>query len=353
MGMSNGPIGSNRSRTRMRIARAVLAIGLALWTASAVVNAHEVRPGSLALMEVGANRFEVVWKLPAVGDMRLALRPRLPDACRESERRGATMVEGAIVERWLVDCGSEGLAGGVIAIDGLQSTLTDVLVRITPRDGVTSSRLLRPSAPSFVVPDRTVVQRIAWDYFRLGVQHILLGIDHLLFVLGLLVIVGDRRGMLFKTISAFTIAHSLTLGAATLGFVSVPALPLNAAIALSIFFLGVEIARQRRGGTSLTIERPWAAAFGFGLLHGLGFASGLSTIGLSSGELAMALLLFNVGVEAGQIGFVAVYLAMQRALAVLDVRPPRWADEGPGYVVGSLGAYWTMTQLAIFVGVLR
>lgn len=212
------------------------------------------------------------------------------------------------------------------------------------RDGTSFSRLLKPSDPSLEI--RADAGPRVREYLGLGVKHILLGIDHLLFVLGLLVIVGKRWGLMLKTITAFTVAHSLTLGAATLGVIKVPAAPLNAAIALSILFLGIEITRQKRGETSFTIERPWVAAFGFGLLHGVGFASGLSTLGLPPREVVAALLLFNIGVEIGQLMFVGLYLAILEALKTLEVPEPRWVEAVPGYVVGSLGAFWTIAQTA-------
>jgi hypothetical protein len=192
----------------------------------------------------------------------------------------------------------------------------------------------------------------AASYLQLGVQHILLGVDHLLFVLGLLLIVRDRW-MLVKTITAFTVAHSLTLAMATLGYASAPLLPLNAAIALSILFLGPEIVRVWRGETSFTIRHPWVVAFLFGLLHGFGFASGLTAMGLPKAEIPLALLLFNIGVELGQIAFVVLVVLLERAFRVLQIQWPRYAAMLPGYAVGSLGAYWTIQRTAILLGVVR
>jgi len=186
-------------------------------------------------------------------------------------------------------------------------------------------------------------------YLWLGFEHILLGIDHLLFVLGLLLIV-QNRWMLLKTVTSFTLAHSITLAIATLGWASAPAAPLNAAIALSILFLGPEIVRVWRGETSFTIQHPWVVAFAFGLLHGFGFASGLSTIGLPQAEIPVALLLFNVGVELGQLVFVVVILALERSFRVLEVRWPRWAEMFPGYAVGSLGAFWFIQRTWMLLG---
>ena len=185
-----------------------------------------------------------------------------------------------------------------------------------------------------------------------GIRHILFGADHLLFVLGLLLIVKDRW-MLLKTITAFTVAHSITLAIATLGYAEAPMLPLNAAIALSILFLGPEIVRSWRGETSFTIRHPWVVAFAFGLLHGFGFASALTSAGLPKAELPVALLSFNVGVEIGQLSFVALILLLERAFRILEVQWPRWAKAIPGYTVGSLGAFWTVQRLAIMFGAAR
>ncbi len=194
--------------------------------------------------------------------------------------------------------------------------------------------------------------RLAATYLRLGTDHILTGVDHLLFVLGLLLIVGNRW-TLFKTITAFTVAHSITLAVATLGYASAPLPPLNAAIAMSILFLGPEIVRVWRGQTSLTIRYPWVVAFAFGLLHGFGFASGLKATGLPQTDIAWALLLFNVGVEIGQVFFVFLMLAMARSYRTLEIRWPRWALALPGYAVGTLGAFWTIQRTAMLLGVIR
>jgi hypothetical protein len=223
------------------------------------------------------------------------------------------------------------------------------MVRINFADGSTQSAILRPMSPSFTVPSPGTRGEIAWVYMRLGIEHILKGIDHLLFVLGLLLIVGNRM-MLLKTITAFTIAHSITLAIATFGYASAPGPPLNAAIALSILFLGPEIVRVWRGETSFTIRHPWVVAFAFGLLHGFGFASGLTTSGLPSAEIPVALLLFNVGVEMGQLFFVAIILLLERSFRILEVRWPQWAEALPGYTVGGLGAFWTIQRVAIMVG---
>jgi hypothetical protein len=248
-----------------------------------------------------------------------------------------------LVVRGTLGCPGDGLAGKTIAIAGLETTITDVLLRVHHADGRLESHLLRPASPSVTLGGVTSAGERALGYLQLGVQHILLGVDHLLFVLGLLLIV-DGRLMLVKTITSFTLAHSLTLAIATFGYASAPLPPLNASIALSILFLGPEIVRTWRGETSFTIRHPWVVAFAFGLLHGFGFASGLQAMGLPRAEIPLALLLFNVGVELGQLGFVVLVILLERSFRVLEVRWPRLVERLPGYAVGTLGAYWTIQR---------
>ena len=188
----------------------------------------------------------------------------------------------------------------------------------------------------------------SWRFIRLGVEHIFTGYDHLSFLLGLLVATATMRGLV-GVVTSFTLAHSITLAVATFGYASAPLPPLNAAIALSILFLGPEIIRQQRGETSLTLRHPWVVAFAFGLLHGFGFASGLTSLGLSHAEIPAALLLFNVGVEAGQLFFVLVILLLERSFRLLEIRWQRWAEMLPAYTVGSLGAYWSLQRTIILI----
>jgi len=258
----------------------------------------------------------------------------------------------SVVERRVIQADGAGLAGRRVEFVGLQATITDVLVRVQLRDGRRSTTLVHPSQPWIEIAAVRGPLVVAGGYVLAGIHHILLGVDHLLFVLGLLLIVKDRW-MLVKTISSFTLAHSITLAIATLGYGSVPAAPLNAAIALSILFLGPEIVRAWRGETSWTIRRPWLVAFAFGLLHGFGFASGLITLGLPRAEIPIALLSFNVGVEAGQLLFVVLILLLERAFRVLEVHWPRLIERLPGYAVGSLGAYWTIQRVVILLGGVR
>jgi hydrogenase/urease accessory protein HupE len=242
--------------------------------------------------------------------------------------------------------GPEGLAGNRIDFAGLQLTITDVLVRVEMLDGSKWTAFARPSQPWVEIAATQSGWEVAGTYIVEGIRHILLGADHLLFVLGLLLIV-KNRWMLLKTITAFTVAHSITLALSTFGYASIPVQPLNAAIALSILFLGPEIIRARRGGTSLTIRRPWIVAFAFGLLHGFGFASGLAQTGLPQNEIPVALLSFNVGVELGQIGFVALVLLLEKSFGVLELRWFRPIELLPAYAVGGLGAFWTIDRLIV------
>jgi hydrogenase/urease accessory protein HupE len=223
-----------------------------------------------------------------------------------------------------------------------------VLLRVHHADGRLESHLLRPASPYVTLGAVTSLAERALGYVQLGVQHILLGVDHLLFVLGLMLIVSNRW-MLVKTITAFTLAHSITLAIATLGYAQAPLPPLNAAIALSILFLGPEVVRRWRGETSFTIRHPWVVAFAFGLLHGFGFASGLTAMGLPKAEIPLALLLFNVGVELGQIAFVLLVILLERSFRVLEVRWPLFVERLPGYAVGTLGAYWTIQRTLLLL----
>lgn len=273
----------------MRQVACFLIVLVVVLIGSSSVLAHETRPGYLELREISSEKYEVLWKQPARGEMRLRLEPLFPEDCTVGSD-DQKLTPGALVTRTTLTCNG-GLAGKTIGIAGLQATITDVLIRVHYSDGTTETHLVRPVSPEATIGGSSSGLARATAYFVLGIEHILLGVDHLLFVLGLLLIVADRW-MLLKTITSFTVAHSITLAVATLGYASAPLLPLNAAIALSILFLGPEIVRSWREETSLTIRHPWVVAFLFGLLHGFGFAAGLATMGLPSGEIPVALLLF-------------------------------------------------------------
>jgi hydrogenase/urease accessory protein HupE len=206
-----------------------------------------------------------------------------------------------------------------------------------------------PAAPSNTLASSK--SNASFAFLNLGIEHIWLGVDHLLFVFGLLILVRSRW-MLLKTITSFTVAHSITLGLATFGYAHLPGPLLNAAIALSILILGVEIVRSGRGKTSVTILYPWIVAFAFGLLHGFGFASGLSALGLPAADIPVALVMFNLGVEIGQVSFVLLILLLERSFHQLEIRWPRWVQALPGYTVGSLGAFWTIQRGAMLLGII-
>jgi hypothetical protein len=311
---------------------------------SRAARAHEARPGYLELTQTGPETYSFLWKKPSGGEVELQIAPALPQGCRlQTPDRQQQVVPGALVVHGTLHCDG-GIAGKTIAISGLEATISDVLVRVHHSDGRLESHLLKPASPSVTLGALTTLQQRSLGYLELGFEHILLGMDHLLFVLGLLLIVSDRW-MLVKTISAFTVAHSITLAVATLGYANAPLLPLNAAIALSILFLGPEIVRKWRGETSFTIRYPWVVAFAFGLLHGFGFASGLTAMGLPKTEIPLALLLFNVGVELGQLCFVVLILLLERAFRILEIRWPRYVQRIPGYTVGTLGAFWTIQRI--------
>ena len=315
-------------------------------------HAHEARPAYLEVKETAPGHFDVLWRTPVLAGMRLPIRLQLPSDVKDTSEPTVQELADSLLERRSIDAGSAGLAGKRFEFPGLQLTITDVLVRVELLDGRKWTNIVRPQQPWIEIAAAQSGWEVAGTYIVEGICHILFGADHLLFVLGLLLIVKDRW-MLVKTVTAFTVAHSLTLAAATLGNVSPPLLPLNFAIALSILFLGPEIVRSWRGATSFTIRHPWVVAFAFGLLHGFGFASALSGAGLPRSDLPLALLNFNIGVEIGQLGFIALVLALERSFHVLQMQWPRWVELLPGYVVGGLGAFWTLQRAAPLLAVLR
>ncbi len=310
------------------------------------VDAHESRPGYLQLTLTGEETVNLLLKIPALGNMRLGLYPNLPANCEVEGTPTSYIVDNAYTERAAFRC-SGGLYGGTITIDGLSTTLTDVLVRVERPDGTTQVALLTPAAPAFVVEATPDAIAIARTYLVLGISHILLGIDHLLFVLALLILVNGVRTLVW-TITAFTAAHSLTLAAATLGLVQVPQAPVEAVIALSIVFVASEIVHVSEGRAGLLQRRPWIVAFVFGLLHGFGFAGALSEIGLPEQSIPLALLLFNAGVEVGQLLFIGAVLLVYAMLRRVDWVQPRWASLAPAYLIGSVAAYWTIERAVGF-----
>lgn len=310
--------------------------------------AHESQPATLELRQVAGDRYEVIWRAPIYFGRPHPARLQLPDKWKDVVEPTARLLPDSQVFRRVVTIGDKGTEGNIIRFPGLERTTTDVFVRLNRLDGSTMTAVVRPTRPFAQLRGERTWYVTAGEYIALGFHHILQGVDHLLFVLGLLLMVKGRM-VLLKTVTAFTVAHSITLGIATLGYASVPLPPLNAAIALSILFLGPEIVRSWRGETSLTIRYPWVVAFLFGLLHGFGFASGLSTTGMPKVEIPLALLFFNVGVELGQLGFVALTFILLRTLQKLEFCWPKWAEVVPGYMVGSLGVSWTIQRVTIML----
>ena len=313
----------------------------------ALANAHEMRPGYLEIRESAADTYDVLWKVPALGDdMRLGLYLRFGEDVKTVTEPVAGFVGGAHTQRVRIQRDG-GLTGTTVTIDGLDATFTDVLLRLERADGTEITHRLTPAAPSYIIEAEPVRGQVAWTYLVVGTEHILLGVDHLLFVLALLmIVVGWRK--LIGTITAFTVAHSITLALAALGFVHVRGPPVEAIIALSIVFVAAEIVRGRMGNPGLTARLPWIVAFTFGLLHGFGFAGALSEIGLPQSAIPLALFTFNVGVEIGQLLFVAAVLVLRAIARRIQPIPPEWAWRVPTYAIGGIAAYWMIERVVGF-----
>jgi len=309
--------------------------------------AHEMRPAYLDMRETAADEFSVLWKVPALGDLRLGLYVRLPETCKPKAESTKAIEANAYIERWTVTC-RDGLRDQQISIDGLRATVTDALARIEYRDGSVEIARLKPEKPAFVVKGAQTRWEVAQTYFRLGVDHILSGLDHLLFVFALILLIHDRW-MLAKTITAFTLAHSITLAGASLGYFSLPQKPVEATIALSIAFVASELIKMKPGEKRLSEAYPWVVAFTFGLLHGFGFAGALKEIGLPQSDVPLALFMFNVGVEAGQLLFVAAVLVVFRAVTALIKVPLAPARLFAAYLIGTAAMIWLVARLDSFL----
>lgn len=321
----------------------VLALLLLL---AAPARAHEVRPAYLELHEEIAGEYSVLWKTPMQSEMRLALEPAFSGRTEILTPGANRVANNASVRTWRLRS-VDALRGQTLRISGLAGTMTDVLVRIEFADGTGWTQRLTPGSPSALIPVRQSGLSAAGVYLKLGVEHILTGFDHLLFVLALLIITAGGW-TLIKTVTAFTVAHSITLALATLGVVQVPPAPVEAAIALSIVFVAAEIVRARRGMPGLTARAPWMVAFMFGLLHGLGFAGALREVGLPQGRIPLALLFFNLGVEAGQLLFIASVLSVVAVTQRLRVSLPERAKLTPAYAIGTVAMFWVIQRVMAF-----
>lgn len=303
--------------------------------------AHEVRPAFLQLTEVEAGVFNAVWKQPILDGKRLKIDPVYPEGCTVTDLQ-QTQQAGTIHEVSKVTCD---LKTGTLRLDGLERTLTDAFVAITYLDGETRSSLLKPAATSLDLGGP--VASAAPQYLRIGADHILMGWDHLLFVIGLTLLVARRQ--IWGVATAFTAAHSLTLALAAFGWLSVPSRPVEILIAASIVLLGIEIIRKHREKESLATRKPYLISFMIGLIHGCGFASALADIGLPKGTEILALLLFNVGVELGQFGIVAIVLLCFAGLAKINMKTLRRAEVLTTYAIGTVAMYWLIERMAQYL----
>ncbi|MBY5324783.1 HupE/UreJ family protein [Rhizobium johnstonii] len=312
-------------------------------------SSHEIRPAYLQIDEMGANRYKVVWRTPMQSGMRFPIALRFPDSVRNVTTPAERDLPDSLIETRVIETMDGSLIGKRVDFVGLQATITDVLVRVHLLDGSVTTMMVHPSQPWAEIAARPGRIDVAKTFLVHGVEHILSGYDHLLFVLALMFIARSWRALLL-TVTAFTAAHSITLTLATIGFVHVPGPPVEAAIAFSILLLVCEIIRIQNGQSSITAERPWMVAFAFGLLHGLGFAGALSALALPAGDIPLALLFFNLGVEVGQLMFITTLIGL---IAVVRLaRYPAWfgrhAFTTATYAIGAVAAFWFVARVAAF-----
>ena len=329
----------------MSALRQLLILGWVLFALPAM--ADEFRPAYLQLKQVDATSYDVLWKVPALDETTtLKVVPLFPESARALTSVQSSYAAGAAVQRWRIEVDG-GLADKAIEFSNPSAARIDVLVRLERVDGSVQLGRLLPLESRFVFTASPGAFEVVQTYTVLGIEHILTGFDHLLFVLALVILVkGVRR--LIVTVTAFTVAHSLTLVAATLGWVNVPSPPVEAAIALSIVFVAGEIIRARQGNASLTQRYPWVVAFTFGLLHGLGFAGALAEVGLPQMSIPIALLFFNVGVEIGQLMFIAAVLAVIAIGHRIALLQPQWLWRIPPYAIGGSASYWVIERVTAF-----
>ena len=321
------------------IARTVLIL---LFPAFAV--AHEIRPGYLEIKESNNHALQITWKQPIVGEYGIPLHPAISSGWMVDSLAKTDYTETYLIKRWTVPANHAALHGQTITIYGLEKTMTDVLVQLTLLNDVSFTYLVKPIQPFVKLSLSKPQPPPVWQYIQLGMHHIWTGFDHLLFVLGLLLLV-KKRSTLVWTITAFTIAHSITLALATLHIIKISAAFTEAAIALSIVFVAVELLKHYKGINGFAWHYPWMVSFMFGLLHGLGFASALQDTGLPDNNIALALFLFNVGVEAGQLVFVFVVLLIMAGTGRTTFRMPNWFFKIPAYGIGTMAMYWFIERL--------
>lgn len=307
----------------------------------------ELRPAYLEVTENKQNIFSLLLKVPAKGSKKLDIKVELPRSCTNITPLSTHFVNNAHLEQWSVEC-VEGLVGKTLAFQGLTRTSTDLLLRLELLNGTSQSILLTPTKTSYQIPQEASSLQIVKTYTWLGITHILMGFDHLLFVFALLLIVKNMRRLLW-TITAFTLAHSITMAGATLGFIHIPQQPVEAMIALSILFLAMEIVHEKQGKVGLTSRFPWLIAFIFGLLHGFGFAGALAEIGLPQQAITLALIFFNIGVELGQLVFVTAVVLI--GLALQRLKHPNVLQKVEMvvvYSIGGLSSFWVFERISAF-----
>ena len=311
--------------------------------------ADEFRPAYLQITQTGPGAYDVLWKAPALDENTvIKVRPAFPAEVRSLGVPRRSYAAGMVTERWRITVPG-GLDSHTIQFPGLAESRIDVLVRLAGADGTVQLDRILASDPIFVVKTTPGAAEVARTYIMLGIEHILIGFDHLCFVLALLMIVGFNRRLIW-TVSAFTLAHSITLSLATLGVIHVPGPPVEAIIALSIVFVSSEIVQKQRGREGLASTKPWLVAFIFGLLHGLGFAGALDQIGLPANAIPLALLFFNIGVEIGQLLFIGGVVALTRlAKRVANDRfDLARLSEVPAYLIGGVASYWVIERISNF-----
>lgn len=320
-----------------------------LWLLGPITVAHESRPAYLEINEMATGRYDILWRTPVLSGMRLPITLKFPEGVSTLVEPVENQLNDSLIERRVIEAGPSGLVGQRIEFVGLQASITDVLVRVSRLDGTLSTTLVLPARPWIEIAATPGAFSVAGAFLLHGIEHILGGFDHLLFVFGLLLLVGGGW-MLMKTITAFTVAHSITLALAALGAVRLPGPPVEATIALSILLLAVEIARINRGVPTFTARWPWVVAFCFGLLHGFGFAGALAEIGLPRQDLPLALFTFNVGVEIGQLLFVSLVLGIRMVLECYRLPPYAllYARPMASYGLGTLAAFWFFERVSAF-----
>ena len=306
--------------------------------------AHEIRPGYLEIKENGDHSLKITWKQPVMGEYGIALHPVISAGWMLDSLAVVSETESYLIKRWQIPAIHEPLDQQIIKIDGLEKTMTDVLVQVTRLNNISFIYLIKPIQPFVKLNLSKPQSPPVWQYIQLGIYHIWSGFDHLLFVFGLLLLV-KKRSRLIWTITAFTVAHSITLALATLHIINVSASFTEAAIALSIVFIAVELLRHYKGINGFAYHFPWLVSFLFGLLHGLGFASALQDVGLPANNIPLALFLFNAGVEAGQLAFVFVVLLIIAGIRRLRFPLPQWSYKLPAYLIGTMAMYWFIERI--------